>query len=72
MRITSTNLVDVKLVDVMRMRYYSLTLGDERACALHPLKGVSKEIKFTNGYCMLASCFNSYFLGLVANKKLAV
>ena len=33
------------------------------------IKGVSKQI---NGYCMLASCFNRYFLSLVANKKLAL
>ncbi len=36
---------------------------------LHPLKGVSKEINFTNGRLLLASCFNRYFRSLVANKK---
>ncbi len=48
-------------------------VGNERACALHPgiIKGCVQRDQF-HKWLLLASCFNRYFLSLVANKKLAL
>ena len=48
-------------------------VGNERACALHPgiIKGCVQRDQF-HKWLLLASCFNRYFLTIVANKKLAL
>ena len=47
-------------------------MGNERACALHPLiKGCVQRDQF-HKWLLLASCFNRYFLSIVAKKASAL